>query len=100
MYYSGWGDKDYLQSCSRHREQEVATCMRALSEISLSGAKTEHITASCVRGSDELDDILDGLKGRLDLQNIMLMGHSYGGATAAGMVPNWDSQSFHSTDKL
>lgn len=84
IYYSGWGDREYLESCSKHREQELATCMRVLTAIDMRGASAEHVTVSCVRGSDTVNGILDGLKGRLDLQNIALLGHSYGGATVAG----------------
>ena len=60
--------------------------MRVLAAIDMRGSSAEHVTASCVRGSDHVSGILDSLKGRLDLQNIALLGHSYGGATVAGTL--------------
>lgn len=88
MLYSGWGDKEYLLSCACHRTQEVATCMRALSAIFLRGSQAEHVTTSCKPSTDhKASTVLDELKGRMDLQNIVLMGHSYGAATVAGVAP-------------
>jgi uncharacterized alpha/beta hydrolase family protein len=66
--------------------------MRVLAAIDVRGASAEHVTASCVRGSKAIDSILDGLKGRLDLENIALLGHSYGGATVAGVWLEGTSQ--------
>lgn len=86
IYYSGWGDREYLESCSKHREQELFTCMKVLTAIDMRGSGAEHVTATCVRGSDHVSGILDSLQGRLDLQNIALLGHSYGGATVAGAL--------------
>jgi hypothetical protein len=88
LYYSGWGEREYLESCSKHRQQEVATCIRVLTSIDMRGAGAEHIAASCVHGTDAAKRILEGLKGRLELQHLCLVGHSYGSATVAGALPH------------
>eukprot|EP00892_Ulva_mutabilis_P009699 jgi/Ulvmu1/7100/UM034_0004.1 len=83
IYYKGWGEKEYLEECTRHRAAEVRTALRLVEEINSHGAAAEDVAAVCAQGEGRAAAVLDGLRGRLDTDSVVLCGHSYGGATVA-----------------
>lgn len=87
IYYKGWGEPDFLEGCTHHRAAEVRTALRLLRDLNARGSAAEHVSATCAQGSARAASVLDGLAGRLDVDHVVLCGHSYGGATVAGAAP-------------
>lgn len=86
MFFRGWGgDPDFWDSCSHHRADEMHTALRLVREINEHGADVAHLAASGGRRGEGAA-VLDGLRGRLDVNALSLGGHSYGAATATSAL--------------
>ncbi|KAG2445853.1 hypothetical protein HXX76_000457 [Chlamydomonas incerta] len=74
-WYGGLGDKPSQLQKTRHRVAEVEAAYRLL----------ERLNQGQAEGVRELPAVVAaGLRGRLDMSRAAVIGHSYGGATAAG----------------
>ena len=87
LYFTGWGDgSEFGSSCTKHRVAEIQTAMDLVRSIQQHGASAQHVmTAGQKRKQGAA--VLDALQGQLDLQSVALAGHSFGGATIAGVIP-------------
>ena len=83
MYFKGWGPGNFIDSCVEHRQAEMRHGVRLLKAINAEGSGVQHLTTLCSQKAQGVA-ALDSLKGALDMSALVLSGHSFGGATAAG----------------
>jgi predicted dienelactone hydrolase len=82
MFFKGWGTPEFMDSCTSHRASEMKTGVELLRAINGRGSDVLHLTTSCRRQAQGAA-VLDALQGRLHLESLALVGHSYGGGTVA-----------------
>jgi hypothetical protein len=75
--------------------------MYVLASINVRGMDSEHFAVHSRHSAVSACAIVDGMQGKLDLQNVVLCGHSYGGATMASTpAPQLRIRAAHHRGKL
>lgn len=83
-YYAGLGGQEGQVEKTRYRVNEMKTALRVLKAMH-KGEALPGLSLSTVQSSQKADP-QDFLHGMLDLRCIAAIGHSYGGATTAGLI--------------